>query len=257
MSELEVFTFPATGQGIRTVLINDVPHFVATDVCAVLGYRNGRDAVASLPERMRNTVAIPDGNRGNPNRSVISEPGVYRLVMRSTLPAAEAFQDWLAEEVVPSIRRAGGYGQVPALPSHPEALRGWAAEIEARQLAEARAAELAPSAEAWDTLASTDGDLSVADAAKILARDGVKTGQKRLFAQMGDLGWLYRDRRDGDWRAYQTHVERGLLAERVRSHLHPLTGERVMSAPQIRVTADGLAALRRALTAGTDIGEAA
>lgn len=114
-AEIQPFVFHATGQKVRSVLIDGAPWFVAADVTDILGYANGRDAVSRLPERMRNSVALTDGNRGNPNRTVVNEPGVYRLAMRSTLEQAEAFQDWLAEEVIPSIRATGGYSApVPA-----------------------------------------------------------------------------------------------------------------------------------------------
>jgi prophage antirepressor-like protein len=114
MTEIQPFVFPATGQQVRSVLIDAEPWFVALDVTTALGYANGRDAVSKLPERMRNSVALADGNRGNPNHVVINEAGVWRLTMRSTLPAAEAFQDWLAEEVIPSIRRTGSYALASA-----------------------------------------------------------------------------------------------------------------------------------------------
>lgn len=106
---VQPFTFPTTGQEVRTVTIDGQPWFVATDVTDILGYANGRDAVSRLPERMRNSVVLGDGNRGNPNRVVVNEPGVWRLTMRSTLEKAEEFQDWLAEEVIPSIRQTGSY----------------------------------------------------------------------------------------------------------------------------------------------------
>lgn len=109
MTEIQPFIFPTTGQQVRTVTIDGQPWFVAADVTDILGYANGRDAVSKLPERMRNSVVLGDGNRGNPNRVVVNEPGVWRLTMRSTLEQAEAFQDWLAEEVIPSIRRTGSY----------------------------------------------------------------------------------------------------------------------------------------------------
>ncbi|MHC3471213.1 BRO-N domain-containing protein [Streptomyces sp. 7R007] len=147
-----------------------------TDVTAVLGYANGRDALASLPERMRNTVAIPDGNRGNPNRAIVSEFGVYRLIMRSNLPSAERFQDWLAEEVIPSIRRTGSFGApAPALPdlTTPQGVLALAEQFKqtAEQLveADARIKELEPKALVHDMLlAAQEGDLLVRQAAKAL-----------------------------------------------------------------------------------------
>ncbi|MEW1803233.1 Bro-N domain-containing protein [Streptomyces virginiae] len=112
---LKVFAFEGTE--VRTVIVDGEPWFVGTDVASVLGYANSRDALATLPSRMRNTVAISDGKRGNPNRVIITEPGVYRLVMRSNLPAAERFQDWLAEQVLPAIRKTGRFDPAPVAPT--------------------------------------------------------------------------------------------------------------------------------------------
>jgi prophage antirepressor-like protein len=173
------YTFPETGTPVRTVTIDGEPWFVATDVTAILGYVNGRDALAKLPERMKGSVAISDGTPGNPNRTTLSESGVYRLVMRSNLPAAERFQDWLAEDVIPSIRRTGSYA-APAAPvqvlpdmATPEGRRAVAAallaaadrEIELNE----RVAELEPKALAHDTLmAAQAGDVLIRQAAKLL-----------------------------------------------------------------------------------------
>lgn len=125
-----------------------------------------------------------------------------------------------------------------------QSLDGIKAILSAANAAVAELEVAKPKADAWDALASAEGDFEVADAAKILARDGVQTGRQRLFGQMQEIGWLYRgaDRR---WRAYQEPVERRYLAERPQFHYHPATGEKVIDAPQIRVTVRGLDALRR------------
>lgn len=109
MTDLIPFDFD--GQAVRVVTVDGEPWFVAADVTALLGYSNGRMAIGSLPDRMRNTVTIRDGIRGNPERTVLNEAGVNRLIMRSTLPEAERVQDWLAEVVLPSIRRTGSYAK--------------------------------------------------------------------------------------------------------------------------------------------------
>ncbi|KAB1883658.1 hypothetical protein F6W70_13760 [Microbacterium maritypicum] len=107
-------------------------------------------------------------------------------------------------------------------------------------------AELTPRAEAWDELASAEGDYSVADAAKILARAGVKTGPQRLFEQLAGIRWVHRAH-DGKWRAYATAVDNGYLTEKPQSHHHPRTGDLVLDAPQVRVTVRGIERLRQRL----------
>lgn len=245
MTELTPFTFPVTGEPVRTILLDDEPWFIASDVTAILGYANGRDAVSRLPERMRG-VGLADTPGGQQKMTVINEAGVYRLVMRSNLMAAEQFQDWLAEDVIPSIRKTGAYA-VPALSNRDLALMV-IAEADRADLAEKRVAELAPAAANWDTLASANGDLLVADAAKILTRDhGIRTGRDRLFASMAQLGWVYRQRSDNRWRAYQTAIETGRLSELPLSYTHPKTSELTLGAPQLRVTVKGLGDLARIL----------
>lgn len=250
MNEIQPFTFPTTGQPVRTVTIDGEPWFVAADVTDILGYSNGRMAIGALPERMKSSVTIPDGTPGNPNRTVLNEAGVYRLVMRSNLIAAEAFQDWLAEEVIPSIRRTGSYAvarfEIPA--SYAEAL-----ELAARQARELEAvrehvAEIEPAAHAWNTMATANGDWSVADAAKLLSRDsGIKTGRDRLFTILHEFGWTYRQTSDRRWRPMQSAIENGRLTELAASHYHPRTGDLVLDPPQVRITVKGIEALHKLL----------
>ncbi|WP_239405412.1 phage antirepressor KilAC domain-containing protein [Frankia sp. Cj3] len=141
-----------------------------------------------------------------------------------------------------------------------EALRAAIEAEEARLAAEARAAEaerhiaeLAPKAESWDVLASGDGDFPVADAAKILSRDpSIQLGQTRLFTELDSRGWIYRQRGDGRWRAYQTAVDAGRLSELPQSHYHPKTGELVLDPPQVRVTVTGILTLHRLLGGSGD-----
>ncbi|MFL6113958.1 MAG: BRO family protein [Catenulispora sp.] len=247
MSTLTPFTFPATGEPVRTILIDGEPWIVAADVTAILGYANGRDAVSRLPERMKG-VGSTDTPGGRQKLSIINEPGVYRLAMRSNLPEAERFQDWLSEEVLPSIRKTGGYGvPAPRELSRLELIE-LARDAEIGRLeAETRIAELEPAAAAWENLASANGDYSVADAAKVLSRDpAIQIGRDRLFTVMYKLGWTYRGG-DGRWRIKQTAVETGRLSELPSSHYHPRTGELVLDPPQVRVTVKGVHDLHRAL----------
>lgn len=243
-AEITPFHFPATGQTVRSVLVDGEPWFVVADVCAALGYAGGaRNAVSRLPERMKGVAEI--NTPGGPQRvTVVNEPGIYRLVMRSNLPAAEAFQDWIAEDVVPSLRRTGRYEVVPTheIPrTLPEALRAYAAEVEAREAAEERAAELEEPAEAWNVLASADPDFSVREAAYILNRDpSIDTGQNRLFNEMRRMRVI--DSRDIPYADHARHVKL-----RARSFMNRATGEETAAKPQVRITAEGLAYLHKKL----------
>ncbi len=88
------------------------PWFVAADVCRCLGLpqRNGvHQHTKSLLDDEKTRTHIPGNQRGNPNKTVVSESGLYKLVMRSNKPEAREFQNWVTREVLPAIRKDGGY----------------------------------------------------------------------------------------------------------------------------------------------------
>lgn len=105
---LRTFTDERFGS-VRTVFRDGEPWFVAADVCRALEVKNARDAVARLDDDEKNTVVLTDGNRGNPNVTIVNEPGLYTLVLGSRKPEAKAFKRWITHEVIPTIRKHGGY----------------------------------------------------------------------------------------------------------------------------------------------------
>lgn len=108
MNDLTVFENPEFG-AIRTVELDGEPWLVGKDVATALGYSNTRDALdRHVDPEDKNTVVNPDGNRGNPNMTIINESGLYSLVLSSKLPTARKFRRWVTSEVLPSIRRSGG-----------------------------------------------------------------------------------------------------------------------------------------------------
>jgi prophage antirepressor-like protein len=239
VNALEVFRFD--GVPVRVIDDSGEPWFIAADVCSALGLANVAQALVGLDDDEKGSITIADGTPGNPTRATVNEPGLYSLVIRSRRPEAREFKRWVTHEVLPSIRRTGAY----VTPETPEMLMARAV-VQAQELIARRdtqIAELAPRAEAWDELASADGDYSVADAAKILARAGIETGPQRLFEQLAALGWIFRAG-DGKWRAYAQHVSTGYVAERPQSHHHPRTGDLVIDPPQVRVTLRGVERLR-------------
>lgn len=248
VTDLAVFCYDDAP--VRTVLLDGEPWFVATDVCGALDISNPRQAVSYLDDdEVRHApVTTNDGSGRVLMTNVVSESGLYSLILRSRKPEAKAFKRWITHEVLPAIRRTGSYA-VPAVElDELEVARRYVLALEAKKAIEAELAEAAPKARSWDTLASGDGDFSVADAAKILSRDPViAVGERRMFAVLADQGWIYRQRGDGRWRVYQSAVERGWLSEMPSSHYHPRTGELVLDAPQVRVTVKGLHELHRRL----------
>ena len=94
---------------VRIALINGEPWFVAVDVCKALDIVNARDAVKRLDDDEKNTVVLTDGIPGNPNKTIVNEYGLYALVLSSRKPEAKAFKRWITHEVLPIIRKTGGY----------------------------------------------------------------------------------------------------------------------------------------------------
>ena len=106
-SELQIFSFSENKTTIRNLMINDVPHFVATDVALALGYANPRDAIRQHCKGVVKYDILTNG--GKQSMNVIPEGDVYRLIINSHLPSAQKFERWLMEEVLPSIRKNGFY----------------------------------------------------------------------------------------------------------------------------------------------------
>jgi prophage antirepressor-like protein len=98
---------------VRTVQINGEPWFVAKDVCEVLEIVNHKDSISRLKESMKSGVAITDPHGRPQVTKVISEAGLYKLIFQSRKPEAEKFADWVAEEVLPAIRKNGYYSTQP------------------------------------------------------------------------------------------------------------------------------------------------
>lgn len=247
---MELIPFTYGDAQVRVVQIDDEPWFVLSDLCKVLGISNVGNVTARLDEA---GVRQADIRSGGQMRSVtiVNEPGMYEVVIRSDKSEAVTFRRWITGEVLPQIRKTGSYGVAKEL-TGPELMAK--ALIEANttmQAQQERIAQLEPSAAAWTHLSDSSGDYSVGDAAKVLSRDpSITTGQNRLFKRLADLGWIFRSNayKGGGWRAYQSRVDSGHLVEKIPPIVHhPETGEPIMKPPQIRVTAKGLGALHAAL----------
>lgn len=112
----ELIPFDYSGQTVRAVPADGEPGFVAADVCAVLDIKDVRQAVERLhPDDRYQTPVVDSAGRMNPKTWVVTESGLYDLIIRSDKPEARPFRRWVTAEVLPSIRSTGGFGSV-ALP---------------------------------------------------------------------------------------------------------------------------------------------
>jgi prophage antirepressor-like protein len=122
MNEITPFQFPATGQNVRTVNHLGEPWFVGRDIANALGYTNPPKAIRDhVPAAHRGVnESFPLSDLGlDPQTVLISEAGMYRLIMRSNTELADQFQEWVTAEVLPTIRKTGTY-TTPTAPQHPE-----------------------------------------------------------------------------------------------------------------------------------------
>ena len=234
MQNLTVFENPAFGT-VRTVEVEGEPWLVGRDVAAALGYSNTRDALdRHVDPEDKNTVVNPDGNRGNPNMTIINESGLYSLVLSSKLPTAKKFRHWVTGEVLPAVRRHGAYLTGPALAealARPESLCQLLLSIkqeqDARRAAEAscqaltaRVEEAKPKVLFADAVTTSEQSILVGDLAKLLKQNGVETGAKRLFARLREEGYLIR-RRGADYNMpTQKAMELGLFEVKETSVVH-------------------------------------
>ncbi len=96
---------------VRVEMIDGEPWFVARDVCSVLGIENVGNAVSKLDDDEKGVRKV-DTLGGSQNMTIINESGLYHLIFRSNKPEAKVFKRWVIKEVLPSIRKTGGYGKV-------------------------------------------------------------------------------------------------------------------------------------------------
>lgn len=176
---LNVFNFD--GYQIRTMVRDNEPWFVATEVASALGYQNVHKAIidhCKYLEVLKPNVAL--GLTTSPRGiGLVPESDVYRLTMKSRLESATRFQDWVMEEVLPTIRKSGTYAVQEQIPQTlPEALRAYAAALEAKEklaiehkVVSARLEEAAPKLQVYDDIVESDDLIALATAAKLF---GVK-----------------------------------------------------------------------------------
>ena len=109
-NKIEVFKNEQFGE-IRTALIENEPWFVAVDVCRALEIGNSSQAFSRLDadEKMITLISNEGNKRGNPNMTVVNEPGLYTLILSSRKPEAKAFKRWITHDVIPMIRKTGCY----------------------------------------------------------------------------------------------------------------------------------------------------
>ncbi len=217
MNKVKIFNSEEFGD-VRTVTINGDPWFVGKDVAAALGFTNPRDAISTHVFDEDKGVESIDTLGGKQKMTVINESGLYALVFGSRLKSAQRFKHWVTSEVLPAIRKTGGY-RTPA-PQGKELLA--LAVLEAQKTIEAQNAEIErmrPKEIFADAVKASTSSILIGDLAKLLRQNGVDIGQKRLFEYLRNHGYLIK-RKGSDWNMpTQKSMNMGLFEIKESTHI--------------------------------------
>lgn len=243
MNEVAIFNNPEFGD-VRTVTIDGEPWFVATDVCRCLDVGNSRQALTRLDEDEKNTVILNDGIRGNPEKSIINEPGLYTLALSSRKPEAKAFKRWITHEVVPAIRKHGAYmtpETIDRVLSDPDTIIRLATQLKEERAKRAalettvavqhqQIQELTPKASYYDIVLNCKDAVTTTVVAKDYGWSATRLNrflhEQRVQYKQGDT-----------WVLYQKYAERGFT--NTRTHTYTGNNGEVHSSVQTRWTQKG------------------
>lgn len=197
MNNIQIFQNEQFGKVRIAMNESDEPLFCAKDVANALGYIDTADAIQRHCKSGKKVYHPHENSAGGINMVYIPEKDVYRLIMRSNLPDAEKFQDWVCDEVLPSIRKYGAYMTNETLEkalTSPDFLIQLATNLkeekQKRIEAEQKIQKDVPKVLFADAVSTSQRSCLVAELAKILQQNGVNIGQNRLFTWMRENGYL-------------------------------------------------------------------
>lgn len=199
MNNISTFNNPAFGS-VRAVSVNDEPYFVGKDVAEILGYERPTDAVRKRVDPDDRGVAKMETPSGVQEMTIINESGLYSLILSSKLPKAKEFKRWVTAEVLPAIRKTGGYvndtaqfvesyfGQLEPNQKHALTMM-----FDESKRMSAQLKEQAPKVLFANAVETAHNSILIGDLAKIIRQNGVDIGQKRLFEWLRQNGYLIKD----------------------------------------------------------------
>lgn len=218
MNNLQIFDSPDFGQ-IRTIQQNGEPWFVGKDVAKILGYERADNAIRNHvddEDKLMHQISASGQNR---EMYIINESGLYSLILSSKMPKAKDFKRWVTSEVIPAIRKTGGYiaGSENMTDAEIMAKAVLVAQSTIRQRdqrikeLESDVAAAKPKVLFADAVSASDSTILIGDLAKILKQNGHPIGQKRLFNWMREQGYLIK-RQGADYNSpTQRAMEMGLF----------------------------------------------
>lgn len=178
---------------VRVVDVDGEPWLVGKDITEILGYKNSRDALRKHVSDADKGVANCDTLGGKQKMIVINESGLYSLALASKLPAAEKFRHWVTSEVIPSIRKHGGYiagqNEMSDMELLSRALLLVKNQLDDRNR---QIEEMQPKVIFADAVETSSTSVLIGDFAKLLKQNGIDIGQTRLFEWLRNNGYLMR-----------------------------------------------------------------
>jgi prophage antirepressor-like protein len=216
MNELQIFNNEEFGE-IRTVVANNEPMFCLSDVCKALEISNVGNVKQRLSEKGIHTADTPTKG-GMQKMTFISEANLYKTIFQSRKESAERFTDWVTSEVLPSIRKNGGYIAGQETLSDDELLSK-ALLVAHNKIAErdkiieqkqARIEQMKPKSIFADAVATSRTSILIGDLAKLICQNGYQIGQKRLFEWLRNNGYLCKSGSSRNM-PMQRYVEQGLF----------------------------------------------
>jgi anti-repressor protein len=248
MNELKIFENPAFGK-VRVVEQGGEPWFVGKDVAQALGYSNPRKALADHVRENHKSdgVTIRDTIGREQHPTIIDEAGLYSLVMRAKTDKAEDFQEWVTAEVLPAIRKTGGYIAGSEKMSDAELMakavlvaQATIKERDARiKELESDTQRMKPKEIFADAVSASDQTILIGDLAKLIKQNGHDIGQKRMFEWLRNNGYLIK-RQGADYNSpTQRAMELGLFRIKETAVTH--SDGHVTISKTVKVTGKGQA----------------
>ena len=220
--EIQIFKNDRFGE-VRTMVINDEPWFVGKDVASVLGYVSPHRAVFDhVDEDDKTSVLIQHSGSNYKSKTIfINESGLYALILSSKLPQAKEFKRWVTNEVLPQIRKTGGYIPLNDCEDTGEIMAR--ALMIAQRTIEQKDALLEmqkPKVRFAEAVTGSDGSILIGELAKLITQNGYEIGRTRLFDWLRRNGYIFKNSTE----PIQKWVEKGLFETKV-SIIHTHHGE--------------------------------
>jgi len=201
-NQLQVFTNEEFGK-VRTLIINNQPHFVGKDIAKILDYKEPHKAIArhvDEDDRMKHPIIDDLGRKQS--TWVINESGLYSLILASKLPTAKKFKRWVTSEVLPNIRKHGAYltdEKIEEILTNPDTIIKLATQLKKEKQKRLEAERFNKQ------IAASQNSLLVRQVAKIAAKKGIKIGEKRLYKKLREWGLIFKNSTEPK----QKYVDRG------------------------------------------------